>query len=141
MKNGQIAFILGVSGSGKTTVSKALAAQLGGVYLDGDNFHPPENIARMRAGRPLSDAIRPAARIGDCCPTDGQEWQGRSCGLFWPETSATQHTSILCWALPDGVAKRPARGNIFPDGCPAGPLYADAFTGQSVGNARATTTG
>jgi len=58
VKSGQIAFILGVSGSGKTTVSKALAAQVGGVYLDGDDFHPTEIIARIRAGRPLRDAMR-----------------------------------------------------------------------------------
>lgn len=50
--------VVGVSGSGKTTVGTALAARLGLPYADADDFHPAANVAKMRAGRPLDDADR-----------------------------------------------------------------------------------
>jgi gluconokinase len=50
--------VMGVSASGKSTVGRLLAAARGITYLDGDDFHPPENVARMRAGQPLTDADR-----------------------------------------------------------------------------------
>ena len=49
---------MGVAGSGKTTVGKALAEKLGWDFFDADNFHSVENIARMTAGIPLSDSDR-----------------------------------------------------------------------------------
>lgn len=51
-------FITGVSGSGKTSIGSRLAAYLGIPFLDGDDFHPPENKAKMKAGIPLQDADR-----------------------------------------------------------------------------------
>lgn len=50
--------VSGVSGSGKTTVGRALALQLGVPYAEGDDFHPPANVEKMTAGIPLSDADR-----------------------------------------------------------------------------------
>lgn len=50
--------VMGVSGSGKTTLAKALAKRLGWDFLDADDFHPPENIAKMTAGIPLDDSDR-----------------------------------------------------------------------------------
>jgi gluconokinase len=50
--------IMGVSGSGKTTVGLALAQKLGAPFYDGDDFHPPQNIAKMAAGVPLDDEDR-----------------------------------------------------------------------------------
>lgn len=50
--------IAGVSGSGKTTVGKLLAERLGYEFADADPFHPPENIAKMSAGIPLTDEDR-----------------------------------------------------------------------------------
>ncbi len=50
--------IAGVSGSGKSTVGKLLAERLGCEFADADDFHPPENIAKMKAGIPLDDADR-----------------------------------------------------------------------------------
>lgn len=50
--------IMGVSGCGKSTVGRALAARTGWRYLEGDELHPPENVARMAAGTPLTDADR-----------------------------------------------------------------------------------
>lgn len=49
---------MGVSGSGKTTVGAALADALGVDFGDADEFHPPQNIAKMAAGTPLTDADR-----------------------------------------------------------------------------------
>jgi gluconokinase len=50
--------IMGVSGSGKTTVGKALAQKLGWDFFDADDFHPAENIAKMAARIPLNDSDR-----------------------------------------------------------------------------------
>ena len=49
---------MGVSASGKTTLGKALAAKLGLEFFDGDDYHLPENIAKMAAGQPLTDHDR-----------------------------------------------------------------------------------
>ena len=50
--------VMGVSGSGKSTVADRLAARLGWRYEDGDKFHPPANVAKMSAGQPLTDEDR-----------------------------------------------------------------------------------
>lgn len=50
--------IMGVSGCGKSTLGRALAARLGLRYVEGDELHPPENVARMAAGVALTDADR-----------------------------------------------------------------------------------
>lgn len=49
---------MGVSGSGKTTVAKLFAKKTGAIFYEGDDFHPPENVAKMRAGIPLTDTDR-----------------------------------------------------------------------------------
>lgn len=53
-----IAVVMGVSGSGKTTVARDAAHQLGWRFQEGDALHPPENVAKMRSGQPLDDADR-----------------------------------------------------------------------------------
>lgn len=50
--------LMGVSGAGKTTTGIRLARALGWTFRDADDFHPPENIAKMRAGIPLNDQDR-----------------------------------------------------------------------------------
>lgn len=50
--------VMGVSGCGKSTVGAALARRLGVPFVDGDDLHPPANIAKMSAGRPLDDGDR-----------------------------------------------------------------------------------
>ncbi len=50
--------IMGVSGSGKSTVGKLLAAELNVPFFDGDDYHPDENVAKMAAGNPLNDNDR-----------------------------------------------------------------------------------
>lgn len=53
-----IVLIMGVSGSGKTTVGRLLAAEQGWPFFDADYFHPPENVAKMSNGIPLTDVDR-----------------------------------------------------------------------------------
>ena len=50
--------IMGVSGSGKSSVGAALSRRIGVPYLDGDDFHPPSNIDKMERGIPLTDEDR-----------------------------------------------------------------------------------
>jgi gluconokinase len=50
--------VMGVSGSGKSTIGEKLAERLGWSYEDGDKFHPPSNVAKMSAGQPLTDEDR-----------------------------------------------------------------------------------
>ncbi|MEU5052392.1 gluconokinase [Streptomyces sp. NPDC021096] len=53
-----VVVVMGVSGTGKTTVGPLVAEALGVPYAEGDDFHPPANIAKMSAGTPLDDADR-----------------------------------------------------------------------------------
>src|SRR5437660_5337110 len=50
--------VMGVSGSGKSTIGEKLAERIGWRYEDGDRFHPPSNVAKMSAGQPLTDEDR-----------------------------------------------------------------------------------
>ena len=50
--------LMGVSGTGKTTIGKALAGDLGWTFIEGDDFHPAANVEKMRAGVPLNDEDR-----------------------------------------------------------------------------------
>src|SRR6185295_8146564 len=60
--------VMGVSGSGKTTVGAALAQRLRVPFADADDLHPPANVAKMSAGIPLDDAGRLAGRPGHFMP-------------------------------------------------------------------------
>lgn len=53
-----IAVMMGVSGSGKTTIARGVAEREGWRLLEGDAFHPPSNVAKMHAGTPLTDEDR-----------------------------------------------------------------------------------
>jgi gluconokinase len=56
--NTRFFIVMGVAGSGKTSVGRSLAEQLGWDFYDADHFHPPENIAKMANGIPLDDSDR-----------------------------------------------------------------------------------
>ena len=53
-----IVLVMGVSGSGKNAIGEPLAARLGWKFIDGDDYHPPENVKKMAAGIPLQDEDR-----------------------------------------------------------------------------------
>jgi len=63
---------MGVAGTGKTTIGRLIAADLGWPYYEGDDFHPPANIAKMSEGQPLDDGDRTPwlasirAKIDEC---------------------------------------------------------------------------
>ena len=75
MKRRLAMVVMGVSGSGKSTVAAGIANALGLHFVDGDGLHPPENVARMRAGMPLRDEDRWPwlDRIGACL-ADSAQW-------------------------------------------------------------------
>jgi gluconokinase len=71
--------VMGVAGSGKSTVGTLLAAQLGWTYAEGDSFHSAANVAKMAAGHPLTDEDRAPwlAAIRDWIA--GEFKDGKSC--------------------------------------------------------------
>ena len=81
-----IVLIMGVSGAGKTTVGAALARSQGWDFLDADDFHPPQNVAKMAAGTPLNDA-------------DRQPWLQRLNAELLARESAGTDAVLACSAL------------------------------------------
>ncbi|MEM7014014.1 MAG: gluconokinase [Verrucomicrobiota bacterium] len=82
----KIVVIMGVSGCGKSTIGELLAERSGGAYFDGDDFHPPENVEKMRAGIPLKDDDR----VG---------WMKALGDLIIERKAADAWTFIACSAL------------------------------------------
>ena len=78
--------VMGVSGSGKSTIASSLAERLGWTFEDGDWFHPPENVAKMRAGHPLTDA-------------DREPWLRGISDEIERVCKAGEHAAIACSAL------------------------------------------
>lgn len=78
--------VMGVSGSGKTTLAKALAQKLDWDFFDADDFHPPENIAKMQAGIPLDDS-------------DRTPWLAALSNLLTTTLTAGRHPVLACSAL------------------------------------------
>ena len=58
MPSSRVVVVMGVSGTGKSTVGRALAETLGLPFVEGDDLHPESNVAKMAAGIPLTDADR-----------------------------------------------------------------------------------
>jgi gluconokinase len=78
--------LMGVAGSGKTTVADILASRLGWRFEEGDALHPQSNIEKMRAGHPLTDA-------------DRAEWLQRVAGWVDECLEKGQNGVITCSAL------------------------------------------
>jgi gluconokinase len=57
-RHAMVILVMGVAGSGKTTIGQLLARELRWSFADADDFHPPANVAKMAAGQPLDDADR-----------------------------------------------------------------------------------
>ena len=69
--------VMGVSGVGKTTLGEAIAGRLGWAFIDGDELHPAANIAKMKAGVPLTDADRAPWLDAIAAWIDRQHEEGR----------------------------------------------------------------
>jgi gluconokinase len=78
--------VMGVSGSGKTTIAQALAARLGWTFEDGDDFHPASNVEKMRNGQPLTDE-------------DRWPWLRAVAAEIARKVAAGEHVVIACSAL------------------------------------------
>jgi gluconokinase len=88
-----IVLLMGVAGVGKTTIGEALARELGWRFIDADDFHPPQNVAKMKAGTPLND-------------DDRWPWLARLNKLLKEETNAV----LACSALKAAYRERLAQG-------------------------------
>lgn len=76
-----IVIVAGVSGSGKTTIGSLLAARLGWKFEDADDLHPAANIAKMRAGMPLTDE-------------DRRPWLD-ACGAWMDQRAAAGESAVI----------------------------------------------
>ncbi|MFF3458872.1 gluconokinase, GntK/IdnK-type [Streptomyces sp. NPDC002730] len=81
-----LVLVVGVAGSGKSTVARLLADRLGWPYRDADDFHPPANRARMAAGQPLTDKER-------------RPWLNAIAAWMDQEIAARQPAVVTCSAL------------------------------------------
>lgn len=76
-----VAVVMGAAGAGKTTLGERLAACLGWLFQEGDSLHPPENVAKMKSGQPLTDTDRAPWLVAVAKVIDG--WRGRGeCGII-----------------------------------------------------------
>lgn len=91
-----IVVLMGVSGSGKSTVGAALAAALGWPLIDADDLHPPANVAKMAAGTPLTD-------------DDRWPWLDRIVAELRRVTAAEGNAVLACSALRQIYRDRLAR--------------------------------
>lgn len=89
---------MGVSGAGKSTLGAAVAAELGWPFFDGDDFHPPENVAKMAAGMPLND-------------DDRQPWLTRLHDLIAEQLARGHPAVIACSALKKSYREQLRAGN------------------------------
>ena len=92
--------VMGVSGSGKSTVAAGLVDRLGWEFAEGDDFHPPANVEKMRSGRPLDD-------------DDRRPWLRALAGWIGEHEKAGKSVVVTCSAL-----KRSYR-DLLRDGHPS----------------------
>jgi gluconokinase len=103
-----ILVLMGVTGAGKTTVGRLLAEKLGARFADADDYHPAENVAKMRAGVALDDA-------------DRAPWLGRLNGLLREAEAKGESLVLACSALKRAYRERLMQGTadlrfVFLDG-------------------------
>jgi gluconokinase len=110
-----IVLVMGVSGCGKTVVGAALAEALGCPFLDGDDFHPPANVAKMASGTPLADA-------------DRWPWLDRLADEMRAILVRGGNAVVACSALKQAYRDRLARAASSPDDIRVVHLKADYTT-------------
>jgi gluconokinase len=99
MGNGPTAVVvMGVSGSGKTTIAESLAERLGWEFTEGDSHHPPANVEKMRAGIPLDD-------------DDRAPWLDQLAGWIAEREEAGKSVVLTCSALKRRYRDRLREGN------------------------------
>jgi gluconokinase len=103
--------VMGVSGSGKSTIGEMLAARLGWRFEDGDRFHPASNVAKMRSGQPLTD-------------NDRRPWLQAIADEIDRVCEAGQRLVVACSALKRAYREILLHGRndvriVFPDGTEA----------------------
>jgi carbohydrate kinase (thermoresistant glucokinase family) len=107
MKQANI-IVMGVSGSGKTTIGELLAQHLGRPFYDGDDFHPAANVAKMAAGHPLTDADRAgwlatlAQRLGEWEAAGGAVLACSALKETYRQTLQAGEQQPLTWVFLDG---------------------------------------
>ncbi|MCJ2054714.1 gluconokinase [Methylobacterium sp. J-070] len=82
----QVLVVMGVSGSGKSTVAALIAERLGWIFVDGDSFHTPEHVAKMHAGHALDDE-------------DRAPWLARIAAWIQHRLEAGESGVVVCSAL------------------------------------------
>ncbi|MCR0982443.1 gluconokinase [Roseomonas populi] len=95
----RVVVVMGVSGAGKTTVARLLAARLGWAYLEGDDIHPPANVAKMASGTPLTDEDRWPWLRAIAAEIDGWLAEGR-CGVVTCSALKRRYRDILIGGRP-----------------------------------------
>ena len=96
--------MMGVTGCGKSTIGAMLADRLSARFLDGDDFHPPKNVAKMSAGTPLTDE-------------DRWPWLDKLCLAVEDAVSGAGCVVLACSAL------RKVYRDHLTAGCVAPPLF------------------
>jgi gluconokinase len=91
-----VVVLMGVTGSGKTTVGRALAQSLGWAFYDADDYHPPANVAKMASGVPLTD-------------NDRWPWLDRIADMLGRVQANGSHAVLACSALKQTYRDRIAR--------------------------------
>lgn len=89
----RVFIIMGVAGSGKTTVGRRLAERWGASFFDGDDFHPAANIQKMSRGIPLTDE-------------DRRPWLERVRGVIDDVTKRKESAVVACSALKESYRKK-----------------------------------
>lgn len=88
----RVVILMGVSGSGKTTVGRLLAERIGWSFHDADDHHPPSNVEKMRSGQPLTDA-------------DRKPWIARLSGMIAGWLERDEPAVLACSALGESTRR------------------------------------
>ena len=98
MKTIRFVVVMGVSGSGKTSIGKSLAEHSGWDFYDADDFHPPENVSKMASGTPLTDS-------------DRAPWLAALHDLITSSLIENRHGVLACSALKERYRQRLLEGH------------------------------